>query len=102
MASREGPMTSAMGPSPLKQGDGPRVGVSGSSLQLGMKLSQVPLSPAKSCYLGGSGLSLWKQWPLSFPSQVGKSETYRGSGIQPGPKSPEMPASGFVVDRTRG
>lgn len=75
VASREGPMT--MGPSPLEQGDGPRVGVSGSSLQLGMKLSQVPLSPAKSCYLGGSGLSLWKQWPLSFPFFRWGSETYK-------------------------
>lgn len=46
-------MTSAMGPSPLGQGDGPRVGVSSSSFRLGMKLSQVPLSPVKTCYLGG-------------------------------------------------
>lgn len=95
-------MTSAMGSSPLEQGDGPRVGVSGSSLGLGMKLSQFPLSLAKSCYLGGPGLSRWKQWPLSFPSFRWGSETYWDSGIQPGPQSPDMPASGSVVDRDKG
>lgn len=69
MASWKGPVTSALDPPTLEQGLQPQ-SWSYRPLVTGYETVPGSLSAAQSCYL--CGLSLWKQWALSFPFMWGQ------------------------------